>query len=208
MSTVTVFELGKPSLQDFGQIFEQHYDLVCRTAYSITRTTEDAEDVAQTIFLRLLRQESPPDLTKNPRGYFYRAAVNVSLKMIRRRDRHILTGDSEQLGAATDQSEWDRDEDLDRLLWSAIAELNEAAAQILILRYIHNLSLAEIAKLVGTSRSAVAVSLFRSRARLKKLIRASQGGGTGRWSGGREAVYRNDPDGGPDPKKGGEGERS
>ena len=66
------------------------------------------------------------------------------------------------------------DEEMDRRLWSAIAELNEGAAHILILRYIHEYSLADIAKLLGTSRSAVGVSLFRTRARLKKLIRASQ----------------------------------
>jgi len=60
-------------------------------------------------------------------------------------------------------------------LWQAIAELNETAAQILILRYVHQCSLATIASVLGTTRSTVAVSLFRSRARLKKLIRASQG---------------------------------
>jgi RNA polymerase sigma-70 factor (ECF subfamily) len=175
MSTVTVLDsLRDRSLQDFGQIFEQHYDLVYRTAYSITRQAEDAEDVAQSIFLRLLRQESAPDLTKNPRGYFYRAAVNASLKMIRQRDRCILTGESEQVEAAK-EIENSSDEEMDQLLWKAIAELNEGAAQILILRYVHAYSLADIAKLLGTSRSAIAVNLFRSRARLKKLIRASQG---------------------------------
>ena len=55
-----------------------------------------------------------------------------------------------------------------------IAELKERSAQILILRYVHGYRVSDIAKLIGTTRSAIAVSLFRSRARLKKLIRASQ----------------------------------
>jgi RNA polymerase sigma factor (sigma-70 family) len=177
MSTVTVLELmQKPSLQEFGRIFEEYYELVYRTAYSITRTPQDAEDVVQTIFLQLLRREAPPDLTKNPKGYFYRAAVNVSLKTIRLRERHILSGETEQLEAANDSRSADRadhGEEMDRRLWQAIAELNESAAHILILRYIHNYSLSDIARLLGTSRSTVAVSLFRSRAQLKKLIRAS-----------------------------------
>lgn len=63
-------------------------------------------------------------------------------------------------------------DELDRRLHEAIAELNPAATQILILRYVHNYSLADIARLMGTTRSTVAVSLFRSRARLKKLVRA------------------------------------
>ena len=61
-------------------------------------------------------------------------------------------------------------DELDRRLHKAIHELNPAASQILILRYVHNYSLADIARLMGTTRSTVAVSLFRSRARLKKLV--------------------------------------
>ncbi len=175
MSTVTVLELmQKPSLQEFGQIFEEHYDLVYRTAYSITRTPQDAEDVAQTIFLRLLRRDSPPDLTKNPKGYFYRAAVNVSLKTVRLRERHVLSGDHEEFDVGAGGGSADRNAEMDQRLWQAIAKLSEGAAQILILRYIHNYSLGEIATLLGTSRGTIAVSLFRSRARLKKLIRACE----------------------------------
>ena len=46
------------------------------------------------------------------------------------------------------------------------------AAQILILRYVHDKSVAEIARLLGVSRGTIALRLFRSRARLKKLLRA------------------------------------
>ena len=63
-------------------------------------------------------------------------------------------------------------DELDRRLHEAIDELSPAAAQILILRYVHNYSLVEIARVMRTTRSTVAVSLFRSRARLKKLVRA------------------------------------
>jgi RNA polymerase sigma-70 factor, ECF subfamily len=181
MSTVTVLDsMQKPSLQEFGRIFEQYYDLVYRTAYSITGTPQDAEDVVQTIFLRLLRRESPPpDLTKNPRGYFYRAAVNASLKTLRFRARHVvlLSPDAEPARVESGAGNLDQahcDDDMNRRLWQAIAELNETAAQIVILRYIENCSLSEIARVLGTTRSTVAVSLFRSRARLKKLIRASK----------------------------------
>jgi RNA polymerase sigma-70 factor (ECF subfamily) len=174
MSTVTAFDVTKPPLQEFGKVFEEHYGLTYRTAYGITRTAEDAEDVVQTIFLQLLRREIPPDLTKNPKGYFYRAAVNLSLQAIRARRRHVLVGDSGQFEASTESGNPGADEEMDRCLWHAIAELNESAAEILILRYIHEYSLSEIAKVLGTTRSTVAVSLFRSRSRLKKLIRASQ----------------------------------
>jgi RNA polymerase sigma factor (sigma-70 family) len=63
-------------------------------------------------------------------------------------------------------------EEAERRLYDAIASLHPVSGQILMLRYVHNHSLAEIARLLRTTRSTVAVSLFRSRARLRKLIRA------------------------------------
>lgn len=174
MSGVTVFEARNPLREEFGTIFEEHYDLAYRTAYGIARKAEDAEDVVQTIFLQLLRREVPPDLLKNPRGYFYRSAVNLSLRTIRSRQREVLTNASEQFEASAEAADPGSTDEMDRRLWEAIAELNEGAAQMLILRYVHDHSLADIARLLGTTRGTVAVSLFRTRARLKKLIRASQ----------------------------------
>jgi DNA-directed RNA polymerase specialized sigma24 family protein len=46
-----------------------------------------------------------------------------------------------------------------------------------ILRYVHDYSLADIAKMLGTTRSTVAVSLYRSRSRLKKYFSGARKGG-------------------------------
>jgi len=59
------------SIQELEQIFERHYELVYRTAYGVTGSVEDAEDVLQTIFLRLLGREFPPDLTKSPEPFYW-----------------------------------------------------------------------------------------------------------------------------------------
>ena len=91
------------------------------------------------------------------------------------RRRHVLTDDAERFEAVAPAGESNSAEELHRRLYEAIAELDPEAAQILILRYVHNYSDADIAKLLGKSRGVVAVRLFRSRARLKKLIRAPQG---------------------------------
>jgi RNA polymerase sigma factor (sigma-70 family) len=58
-----------------------------------------------------------------------------------------------------------------RLLWEAMADLDPALAQLVILRYVHNYSDAQMAKFLGSSRGAVAMRLFRARLRLKKLMR-------------------------------------
>ena len=66
-------------------------------------------------------------------------------------------------------------EEVYKHLNEAIADLSPRAAEILILRYVHDYSDAEIAKTLGTSRGTIAVSLFRSRARLRKVIRKTLG---------------------------------
>ena len=166
---------GEPFPQEFEDLFQEHYVLVYRTAYGITGRVEDAEDVAQTVFLRLLRREKPRELLKNPKGYLYRAAVNLSLTIVQTRQRRARTEASEDLAVSVPFRASSRAEELHRKLYEAIALLKPKAASILILRYLHNYSDADIATLLGTSRGVIAVTLFRSRARLKKLMDASLG---------------------------------
>ena len=176
MSTVTVQQVANKLLpEEFEQLFRDHSKLVYRTAYRVTRNAEDAEDVLQTIFVRLLGRQFPPDLQKNPRAYLYRAAVNLSLDTIQSRKNEVRVPTWEQAKATRCPTDSTTEEVLDQRLHEAISKLRPAAAEILILRYMHNLSDAAIAKLLGKSRGVVAVSLFRSRARLKKLLRHSLG---------------------------------
>ena len=157
--------------QNFEEIYRKYSRLICRTAHSVLGNREDAEDVLQTIFLRLLRRDSPANVKSNPKAYLYRAAVNLSLNTIRSRAREVLVANAADFKAIksfpVDPSV---EEQMHERLSGAIAALPPAAAQIVILRYIHNYSDAEIAKLRGTSRTSIAARLFRSRARLKKLI--------------------------------------
>lgn len=174
MSTATVPGVPiKPLAEDFEEIFQQHYRLIYCTAFQLTRSAEDAEDILQTIFLRLLRRDQPPDLDRNPKAYLYRAAVNLSLDTIRARKRQLLTAEADC--AAIPASDPAAENALYTRLYEAMAELKPKAAEILVLRYVHNYSDAEIARLLGTSRGTIAVSLFRAKAQLKKIIRASLG---------------------------------
>src|SRR6476660_6251854 len=88
---------AEPFPEEFEDLFQEHYVLVYRTAYGVTGRVEDAEDVVQTVFLRLLQSEKPRELLKNPKGYFYRAAVNQSLTIVQTRRRRASTEASEDL---------------------------------------------------------------------------------------------------------------
>jgi RNA polymerase sigma-70 factor (ECF subfamily) len=124
---------------------------------------EDAEDALQTLFLRLLAQERPLDLSANAKGYLHRAAVNLALDAIRARKRRAAPID-----APAPRSDNQALQDSVRV---ALGRLKPKAAEIFALRYLEGYSNGEIATMIGTSPSVIAVTLFRTRIRLKRMIR-------------------------------------
>jgi RNA polymerase sigma-70 factor (ECF subfamily) len=172
MSTVNASDVIAGVLeQEFEELVREHYQMAYHTAYGVIGKTEDAEDVAQTIFLRLFHQGRSGEAKRNPKAYIYRAAVNESLNLIRARKRQILTDEADQFAAEPPASQ--AAEEVHDRLYDAVAQLSPGAAHVLILRYVHKYSDAQIAKLLGTTRGTIAVSLYRTRARLKKLLRKS-----------------------------------
>jgi RNA polymerase sigma-70 factor (ECF subfamily) len=174
MSTPAPAEVNnEQSIREFEQLFKEHSQFVYRTAYGVTGNAEDAEDVLQTIFLRLVRREPPSNLRNNPKAYLYRAAVNVSLSVIRSRRLRVPAGDLEAVENSVHTVRAHGDAGVrDRLLsvLDAMAESDPQAVELLILRYVHGCSDSDIAKMFGKARSTIAVRLFRARVRLKKLM--------------------------------------
>ena len=177
MSTATMSKPAVDRSEEFEGLFREHYLLVYRTACVITGRPEDAEDVLQTIFLRLMRRSAPPDIRKNPKGYFYKAAVRLSLDTIRSRRREVLTSDFGAIEARLCAEGSNSQVTPDRRLTEMLARLSPRTVEIVTLRYVHDCTEPEIAKLLHISRGAVAVTLFRARIRLRKLLRASSCGG-------------------------------
>jgi RNA polymerase sigma-70 factor, ECF subfamily len=174
MSPVAAFtRTREPGADEVEDIFHEHYRLVYGAAYTVTGSAQEAEDVLQTVFLQLLRSGVPSGLRKNPKGYLYRASVNQALNAVRSRRRRAETFDPAALDRAVDLAgdcAADETEDLQRRLAEALPKLNQRAVEMVILRYEQKYSVNEIATLFGTSRSVVAVTLWRARARLRKLM--------------------------------------
>ncbi|MBL8218886.1 MAG: sigma-70 family RNA polymerase sigma factor [Bryobacterales bacterium] len=144
-------------------VFEQHHGLVFRTAYRMTGNAADAEDVLQTIFLRLLRQEHTE--MRQPESYLRRAAINASLDLIRDR--------SDQAAMPPDTAAPSEGGELRQELRQALAKLDPKHAEMFVLRYFEGHSNGEIAQMMGISSLLVAVTLHRTRARLQKTISLS-----------------------------------
>ena len=167
---------GEALPQEFEELFLEHCQLVYRTAYAITGHRQDAEDVLQSIFVKLLQRGLTPEVRQQPARYLHRAAVNHSLNVIRTRKRRKLVDGFDALEipapSGNEHDARERDEQHEQLA-EAMTRLKPRALEILLLHYKHNYSDAQIAALLGTSRGTIAVSLYRIRARLKTLLRSA-----------------------------------
>lgn len=161
------------------QLFWAHHDRVIRAAYRITGNMADAEDVAQSVFLRLAA--NPQDAIANPESYLYRAAINGALDLLRTRKggreveldlaMNVVTSSP---GASPERSLSDRE--MRRWLRQALTQLSPRTAEMFALRYFEDRDNREIAKLLGTSQAVVAVMLHHARGKLKKQLRTFQRG--------------------------------
>ena len=148
--------------------------MIFRTAYRITGNAADAEDVLQTVFLRLLRQPTNVAAIDQEESYLRRAAVNASLDLIRQKQtaRSVPINEAALSSAAPPAP----DSGIKACLRRALRTLTDRAAEIFTLRYFEDLSNQQIANTLDISQVLVAVSLHRSRRQLQKEIRTCLGG--------------------------------
>ncbi|HEX4823689.1 MAG TPA: sigma-70 family RNA polymerase sigma factor [Candidatus Polarisedimenticolaceae bacterium] len=155
-------------------LFEAHHERVYRVARRITGRAEDAEDVLQTVFLRIVRREDAPIRADEAASYFHRAATNASLDLIRRRRaaRSESIDDADRFSDAAPSPEaQSRGDELQAKVREALAALSPRAAEIFVLRYFDGYGNREIARMLRTSWSTVAVTLHRTRAKLQKELK-------------------------------------
>ncbi len=167
--------LEKPAIaipNELERDFRAHHSLVFRTAYRITGNAGDAEDVLQTVFLRMLRRGRNADPLENPESYLRRAAINAALDVIRSRQAEqtvpLPEEPSDLMQTAPAQAD---DSGLRQALSRAIAQLKPRSAEIFTLRFLVGLSNQEIAETLGISQVLVAVIVHRTRQRLRKQLR-------------------------------------
>ena len=153
----------------FNELYKRHYEAVFRAALRVTGNPADAEDVLQTVFLRVLSQSEGLSRSKDdaaaerPSAYFRRAAVNAAVDLLRRRTVHAeTTYDDRAPHAAVEQPLL-----LKEVLRRAIATLESDDATLFLLRYVEGLSNEELAGVFQIEKNNVAVRLHRIRLRLQ-----------------------------------------
>ena len=162
------------------EVFRAHQACVLKAAYRVTGSMADAEDISQSVFLRLARGTVDTGRISNMQSYLRRSAVNAGLDLIRSRgDREILpveTADEQQFNSSVSPERVLSSLEIKDWLRRQLAMLNPRAAEMFALRYLEGLDNPEIARTMNTSQAVVAVTLHRTRARLKKSLRGFRKG--------------------------------
>lgn len=148
------------------EAYRRYGRAVHRKCVRILGNAADADDVVQALFLDLHRK-GPADADL---PYLYRAATNRCLNRIRdhRRRAELLEQHGTVLQQAAPGAPDTRTITLD-LLARLTAQLDAPSSEILVYRYLDQMTGDEIAALIGTSRRTVTKRLGQIRALLGEL---------------------------------------
>lgn len=147
-------------MNDALTLFQRYKDPVYRLALSMTGSPADAEDVCQTVFLRLL--EKQPELEpEREKAWLLQVAANECRSLWRRLRRRPTVPLEEVLDLAAPRGE---------PLLRRVMELPRKDQAVLYLHYYEGFSTREVGKLLHISQSAVTTRLLRARKKLKEAL--------------------------------------
>lgn len=152
-------------------LFEEHHEAVFLAAYRLTGSVVDAEDVLQTVFLRLLSHSDFAFLKGNSGAYLRRAAVNAAVDLLRKRKSAPAPLDrlpEKATRSAKDEREVPIEKQMLRQwLRVSLSRMSPREAEIFSLRFLEGYRNLEIAAMLETAESTIAVTIHRLRSRLK-----------------------------------------
>lgn len=148
-------------MEEALRLFRQYKDSVYRLALSLTGSVQDAEDVTQTVFLKLL--ETKPALEAGrERTWLFQVAANECRSLWRRLSRRRTEPLEAALTVAAPEA--------DRAVLEAVGRLKPGDRAVLYLFYYEGYSARETGELLGISQSAVTTRLQRARQKLKTIL--------------------------------------
>ncbi len=145
------------------ELFDRYGDMVYRIALGYLRSSQEAEDAVQAVFLKLLEGKAAHE--GKERAFLTKIAVNYCKNILRSAKQYVETPlDELALLAPLEERE----------LFLAIMELPEKYRSVVTLHYLEGYSLREIAQLLHIGPSAVSMRLFRAKDILKQQLGREQ----------------------------------
>ena len=158
--------LPQPRYADAERLVRTYGDLLYRVCLIQLKNPADAEDAVQDTFVRLLQKAPDFSSAEHERAWLLRVAVNLCRDKLRTRARHGEV----PLEEAPD-GEPDSFPPSDSGILRALAALPEKYRLALTLYYVEDRPIAEIAKVIGRTPSAVKMRLAKGRALLEEAYR-------------------------------------
>ena len=156
----------------FVVLVERYHRPVYNAALQILRRADDASDVTQTVFMRVIERLDDYDPHYRFFSWLYRIAVNEALDVLRRNGRDEPLDDEIEL---PDLEGRDPESLLDRAqqgrhLRACLARLATGDRVVLTLRHFAELSYDEIAVVLEVDEATVKSRLFEARKHLRRLV--------------------------------------
>lgn len=168
----------------FAALVDRHKGHVYRTLYQVVGDEQDAQDLAQEVFLKLYRSLSGFRGEAAFATWLHRLTLNTAFDWLRARRRRPLQvplepaveqgvepaspeGSAEDIALGVERRE---------VLLQALRELPPNYRQVILLRHFHHLNYQEIAERIRAPVRTVETRLYRGRALLKAALAAREGG--------------------------------
>ena len=155
-------------------IIDKYGDMVYRVAVSAAGSREDAEDIFQEVFLRLVRYRHRITSEEHLKAWLLRVTVNCAKKQLGSAWRRKVEYFDEESGIEpadlNAQREYEQVESGDSPLSSAIRQLPEGYRLVIELFYYEELSVKQIGSLLGEKESTVKSKLYRARETLRRKL--------------------------------------
>ncbi len=152
----------------FADLVVRYQKPIYNAAFWILRKAEDASDVTQTVFLKVVERLDDYDPQYKFFSWIYRIAVNESLNLLRRNGHEDALDDEADFEAPQSATpEWRVGEvERSRRLQDALMRLNTNDRTVLTLRHFSECSYQEIAQVLEIDEKTVKSRLFEARQRL------------------------------------------
>jgi len=169
-----ILKIQDGSLDALGVIYDRHRRLVYRTALAICNDPEAAADLLQDVFLRLHRFADRVDPERPLEPWLYRVTANQSYTWVKRHQRwtHPLEEIAEWLSSGVKNSPQyiTEQDDESKRIQVAIAKLSLPQRVVVVMYYINDLSLHEIAEILAIPEGTVKSRLHYGRNALKNHL--------------------------------------
>lgn len=154
----------------FGELIEEHYDLIYRTAWKWCGNRTDAEDIAQDVCVKLGRAIAGFDFRSAFSSWVYRITLNAVRDMQRAGRRRGKYADAYAEVSPEEQPADQEAATTSRQLWDAVRRLPEKQRDAVLLVYAEDLSHAAAAEIMGIKEATVSFHVHEARKTLRGLL--------------------------------------